>query len=164
MSCTTVEVLAEQHHPVDPQDEDWVIHQAIALLERRVFHAGPALQRPDAVRDFLRLKLAAEPNEVFMVIFLNAQSEVIAYEQVSTGTINQCAVYPRVVLQRALLHNAAAVILAHQHPSGTTDPSAADREVTQRLRSVLEVVDVRVLDHIVVGQGTPFSFMEAGLL
>lgn len=146
------------------QDEDRIIRQAIALLEQRVFTAGPALSSPDAVRDYLRLKLIAEPNEVFAAIFLNNQNEVLAYEPLFTGSVTQTAVYPRVVVQRALALNASAVIFAHQHPSGVKEPSAADRLLTDQLKSVLTLVDVRVLDHIVVGKGTPYSFAESGLL
>lgn len=146
------------------QADDWIIQQAIALLEQRVFKAGPSLERPQAVKDYLRLKLVAEPNEVFAMIFMNSKHEVLAYEPMFKGTIDSSAVYPRVVVQRALELNAAAAILAHQHPSGSTEPSSADRNMTQRLKDALALIDVRVLDHIIVGQGTPYSFAEYGLL
>ena len=146
------------------QNEDWIIQQAILLLERRVFRAGPRLDRPAAVKDYLRLKLVAEPNEVFAVVFLNNLHDVLAYEPLFRGTINATSVYPRVVLQRALELNAAAVILSHQHPSGCTEPSRADCALTEQLKAALALVDIRVLDHIIVGQGTPYSFAEAGLL
>ena len=149
---------------ISVQNEDWIVQQAIVLLERRVFKAGPRLERPAAVRDYLRLKLVAEPNEIFVVVFMNSMHDVLAVEPMFHGTINATSVYPRVVLQRALQLNAAAVIFAHQHPSGTTEPSNADRLLTEQLKTALALIDVRVLDHFVIGQGTPYSFAESGLL
>jgi DNA repair protein RadC len=146
------------------QCEDWIIQQAIKLLESRVFKAGPALCGPAAARDYLRLKLIAELNEVFAVVFLDSQHQVLACEPLFRGTVDTTVVYPRVVVQRALELNAAALIFAHQHPSGNTQPSAADHAITERLRSALAAVDVRVLDHLVIGKGTPYSFAEHGLL
>lgn len=154
----------ESLSPVASQHDDWLIQRAIALLEQRVFKAGPRLDQPPAVKDYLRLKLVAEPNEVFAVVFLNCLHEVLAYEPMFRGTLNETAVYPRVVVQRALALNAGAVIFAHQHPSGSTEPSSADRHLTQRLKEALALIDVRVLDHIIVGQGTAYSFAEAGVL
>ena len=150
--------LIASHH------EDWIIRQAIALLEQRIFKAGPMLSDPAVVRDYLHLKLVGEPNEVFAVVFLDNQHQVLAYEPLFKGTVDQTSVYPRVVVQRALALNASALILAHQHPSGNTEPSAADRAITERLKSALATVDVRVLDHFIVGKGSPYSFAEAGLL
>lgn len=149
---------------VVPQTDDWIIKQAIALLEQRVFKRGPCMDRPQAVKDYLRLKLVAEPNEVFAIVFMNVSHEVLAYEPMFRGTIDSSKVYPRVVVQRALELNAAAAVLAHQHPSGSTEPSSADRNITQRLKAALALIDVRVLDHIIVGQGEPYSFAESGLL
>ncbi|MHB1370406.1 MAG: RadC family protein [Pseudomonadaceae bacterium] len=146
------------------QHEDWIIQQAITLLEKRVFKAGPALSSPAAVRDYLRLKLVVEPNEVFAVVFLDSQHQVLAYEPLFKGSVDQTSVYPRVVVQRALALNASALILAHQHPSGVTEPSVADRALTDRLKAALAMVDVRVVDHFIVGKGNPYSFAEAGLL
>lgn len=150
-------------HPIPPSD-DWIIKQAIVLLENRLFKAGPALGSPAEVRDYLRLKLMAEPNEVFAVIFLNTSRRVIAYEPLFKGSIDATAVYPRVVVQRALALNAACVILAHNHPSGVTEPSPADISITGRIKDALATVDIRVLDHFIIGCGTPYSFAEAGLL
>ncbi len=144
--------------------EDWIIRQAITLLEHRIFKAGPSLSSPAAVRDYLHLKLVAEPNEIFAIVFLDSQHQVLAYEPLFKGTVDQTSVYPRVVVQRALALNASALILAHQHPSGVTEPSAADRALTDRLKAALGTVDVRVLDHFIVGKGNPYSFAEAGLL
>ena len=146
------------------QSDDWIIQQAIALLEQRIFKAGPLLEQPQAVKDYLRLKLVAEPNEVFAIVFMNSQHRVLAYEPMFKGTLDSTAVYPRVVVQRALELNAGAVIFSHQHPSGCTEPSSADRVLTDRLKAALALIDVRVLDHIIVGQGTPYSFAESGLL
>ncbi|HBP0979009.1 DNA repair protein RadC [Comamonas sp. Y6] len=149
---------------ITPQSDDWIIQKAIEVLEQRMFKAGPLLERPQAVKDYLRLKLVAEPNEVFAILFMNSQHEVLAYEPMFKGTIDSAGVHPRVVLQRALELNAAAAIFPHQHPSGKTEPSSADRQLTTHLKTALEFIDVRVLDHIIVGKGTPYSFAESGLL
>ena len=164
MSVVINDSCLESLSDISVQNEDWIIQQAIVLLERRVFKAGPRLERPTAVRDYLRLKLVAEPNEIFVVVFMNSMHDVLAVEPMFHGTINATSVYPRVVLQRALQLNAAAVIFAHQHPSGTTEPSNADRLLTEQLKTALALIDVRVLDHFVIGQGAPYSFAESGLL
>jgi len=164
MPCVVNDSCAESLTTIAAQQEDWIIQQAIALLERRVFKAGPYLDHPAAVRDYLRLKLVAEPNEIFAVVFLDNMHKVLAYEPLFRGTINSTSVYPRVVAQRVLELKAAAVVLSHQHPSGTTKPSNSDRMVTQQLQAALALIDVRVLDHVIVGEGTPFSFAEAGLM
>ncbi|UPG95924.1 RadC family protein [Luteibacter aegosomatissinici] len=164
MSFVVNDSCVESLSAVAAQHEDWIIKQAIALLERRIFKVGPCLSQPAAVRDYLRLKLVAEPNEVFAVVFLDSTHQVLAYEPLFRGTINSTAVYPRVVVQRVLELKAAAVVFAHQHPSGATEPSNADRALTQRLQAALALIDVRVLDHIVVGLGNPYSFAEHGLL
>ncbi|AVO50665.1 DNA repair protein RadC [Pseudomonas aeruginosa] len=164
MSVVINDSCLESLSDISVQNEDWIVQQAIVLLERRVFKAGPRLERPAAVRDYLRLKLVAEPNEIFVVVFMNSMHDVLAVEPMFHGTINATSVYPRVVLQRALQLNAAAVIFAHQHPSGTTEPSNADRLLTEQLKTALALIDVRVLDHFVIGQGAPYSFAESGLL
>ena len=164
MSVVINDSCLESLSDISVQNEDWIVQQAIVLLERRVFKAGPRLERPAAVRDYLRLKLVAEPPELFVVVFMNSMHDVLAVEPMFHGTINATSVYPRVVLQRALQLNAAAVIFAHQHPSGTTEPSNADRLLTEQLKTALALIDVRVLDHFVIGQGTPYSFAESGLL
>jgi DNA repair protein RadC len=164
MSLVVDDSCVESLPAIASQHNDWIIQRAIALLEQRIFKAGPFLTQPQAVKDYLRLKLVAEPNEVFAIVFLNSQHRVLAYEPMFRGTLDSSAVYPRVVVQRALELNAGAVIFSHQHPSGSTEPSSADRHLTERLRAALSLIDVRVLDHIIVGQGTPFSFAEAGLM
>ena len=164
MSLVANDSCVEPRFAPASQSDDWIIRQAIALLEQRVFKAGPPLDQPQAVKDYLRLKLVAEPNEVFAIVFMNSQHRVLAYEPMFKGTLDSTAVYPRVVVQRALELNAGAVIFSHQHPSGCTEPSSADRVLTDRLKAALALIDVRVLDHIIVGQGTPYSFAESGLL
>ena len=164
MSLVVNDSCVEPRFAPASQSDDWIIRQAIALLEQRVFKAGPLLDQPQAVKDYLRLKLVAEPNEVFAIVFMNSQHRVLAYEPMFKGTLDSTAVYPRVVVQRALELNAGAVIFSHQHPSGCTEPSSADRVLTDRLKAALALIDVRVLDHIIVGQGTPYSFAESGLL
>ncbi|MCK2094550.1 RadC family protein [Thauera aromatica] len=151
-------------YPSSALDENRIIAQAIELLERRLFPNGPPLESPTAVSDYLRLKLMPEPSEVFVAVFLSATHQVIACETLFRGTINEARVYPRVIVQQALAHNAAALIVAHQHPSGCSEPSSSDRLLTERLKSALDCVDIRLLDHFIVGQGEPFSFAMNGLL
>ena len=120
---------------------------------------------PGKVRDWLRLKLATHQNEVFMALWLDAQNRLINSDELFSGTLTQTSVYPREVVKAALANNAAAVILAHNHPSGIAEPSAADEMLTQNLKAALALVDVKVLDHfIVAGTGVPLSFAERGLL
>lgn len=123
------------------------------------------LGSPGAVRDWLRLKLGGLSHEVFGALWLDAQNRLIAWEELSRGTLTQTSVYPREVVKRALATNAAAVILAHNHPSGFAEPSAADELLTRNLKEALALVNVRVLDHfIVAGQSQPLSFAERGLV
>jgi DNA repair protein RadC len=116
------------------------------------------------VRDYLQLQLAAREHEVFAVLFLDAQQRLLRFDEMFRGTLTQTSVYPREVVRRALALNAGAVILAHNHPSGVAEPSRADEFLTQSLKSALALVDVRVLDHFVVGKGQIVSFAERGLL
>lgn len=147
-----------------PLHDDSIIKQALCLLESRLFGQGPVFNNSQAVGEYLQLKLMPEPNEVFLVLFLNNQHMLLSSEILFQGTINTTPIYPRIVLQRALALNAAAVILAHNHPSGCTQPSEADQIITTRLKTALAMVDINVLDHIIIGQGKPFSFAETGLL
>ena len=140
-----------------------VVQQALAWLEGQV-QRGDALTSPQAVRSYLRLRLGARPHEVFAVVFLDAQNQVIDIQELFRGTLTQTSVYPREVVIEALARNAAAVILAHNHPSGTAEPSRADQALTQTLKSALALVDVRVLDHFVVTRSGIVSFAERGLL
>jgi DNA repair protein RadC len=124
-----------------------------------------ALSSPQAVRDWLRLQLAAQTREVFVALWLDSQNRLLASEELFHGTLTQTSVYPREVVKSALAHNAAAVILAHNHPSGIAEPSRADEQLTNALKQALALVDVRVLDHfIVAGTSQPLSFAERGLL
>ena len=142
--------------------------QAVLELARRALAMElaqrPVFDSPQSVRDYLKLQLGELGYEVFAVLFLDAQHRLIAYEPMFRGTLTQTSVYPREVLKRALALNAAAVILAHNHPSGVAEPSRADEFLTQSLKSALAMVDVRVLDHMVIGRGPVVSFAERGLL
>ena len=142
--------------------------QAVLELARRALTAElaqrPVFDSPTTVREYLKLQLADLAHEVFAVLFLDAQHRLIAYEPLFRGTLTQTSVYPREVLKRALALNAAAVLLAHNHPSGVAEPSRADEFLTQSLKSALQLVDVRVLDHMVVGRTQVVSFAERGLL
>jgi len=142
--------------------------QAVLEMSRRAlqeeFQRGDALNSPRAVRDYLQLLLGGRQQEVFLVLFLDTQHRVIASEELFHGTLSQTSVYPREVVKRALAHNAAAVILAHNHPSGVAEPSQADQLLTNALKQALGLVDVRVLDHFVVAMGQTLSFAERGLL
>ena len=124
----------------------------------------PAFDAPERVRDYLRLHLGTREHEVFAVLFLDAQHRLLQFDEMFRGTLTQTSVYPREVVRRALELNAGAVILAHNHPSGLAEPSRADEYLTQTLKSALALVDVRVIDHLVVGQGQVVSFAERGLL
>ncbi len=124
----------------------------------------PVFDSPEAVKHYVALHLAPLPHEVFAVLFLDSQHRLLAMEEMFRGTLAQTSVYPREVVRRALARNAGAVILAHNHPSGVAEPSRADEFLTQSLKSALALVDVRVLDHLVVGTGEVVSFAERGLL
>jgi len=145
--------------------------QLAATLElaRRAL-AGPlkakdALASPQAVRDWLRLSLGSLQHEVFIALWLDAQNRLIASEELFRGTLTQTSVYPREVVKRALAHNAGAVVLAHNHPSGLAEPSRADEVLTSSLKQALALIDVKLLDHfIVAGSATPLSFAERGLI
>lgn len=142
---------------------------AVLELSRRALAeqmtAGELLSSPGAVRDWLRLKLGSLPHESFAVLWLDVRNRLIAYDELFRGTLNQASVHPREVVKQALAHNAAAAILAHNHPSGLAEPSPADELLTRSLRDALALVDVRLLDHfVVVGHANPFSFAERGLL
>lgn len=143
--------------------------QAVLEMARRALGEELAerarLDAPGKVRDYLRLHLATLPHEVFLALWLDAQHRLLLCEELSRGTLTQTSVYPREVVKRALAHNAAAVILAHNHPSGVAEPSIADSALTRALKEALALVDVRILDHfIVVPGGAPLSFAERGLL
>ena len=128
------------------------------LKERQAFST------PGAVKQYLQLHLAHKKHEVFAVLFLDSQNRLLAMEEMFRGTLSQTSVYPREVVLRALHHGACAVVLSHNHPSGSVQPSRADEALTQTLKASLALVDVRVLDHVIVGQGQAFSMAEQGLV
>lgn len=142
--------------------------QAILELARRTIGAGlqrdAVLGSPERVRQFLQLQLAGREHEVFVVLYLDAQNRLLRAEELFRGTLTQTSVYPREVVKQALRFNAAAVILAHNHPSGVAEPSRADELLTRALRDALAMVDVRVHDHLIVAGATAVSLAERGLL
>ena len=142
--------------------------QAVLEMSRRALQEemanGNALNSPRAVKEFLQLKLRTRQQEIFVVIFLDAQHRVLASEEMFQGTLTQTSVYPREVMKRALFHNAAAVIFAHNHPSGVAEPSQADQLLTDTLKQTLALVDVKVLDHFIVAASQCLSFAEMGRL
>ncbi len=142
--------------------------QAAFELARRALgesmRARDVLDSPQSVRDYLRLALANRPYEAFMVLYLDAQNRVIASEELFRGTLTQTSVYPREVVRAALRHNAAAIIVSHNHPSGVAEPSQADRLLTTSLGRALELVDIKLLDHLIVAGQQVISFAERGLM
>ncbi|WP_055127974.1 RadC family protein [Pseudomonas mediterranea] len=144
--------------------ENRVIDEALHILDRRLFTRGPNLTSPDVVASFLKLQLVQQEHEVFGVIFLDAKHRVLAFEVLFHGSIDGASVYPRQVVKRSMVHNAAGAIFVHNHPSGCTEPSQADRILTVRLKEALALIEVRVLDHFIVGEGRPLSFAEYGWL
>ncbi len=122
------------------------------------------LSAPNAVQNFLMAQLRDRPYEVFCVLFLNSRHRLLAFEELFRGTTDAAQVYTREILHRVLARNAPSVILAHNHPSGDIDPSEADEAITRRIKEALALVDVRVLDHIIIGDGRCFSFSEHGML
>ena len=141
---------------------------AVAEMARRALaqqmQDGPIFESPGRVKDYLSLQLGGRLQEVFAVLFLDSQHRLLRFEEMFHGTLTQTSVYPREVVRRALALNAGAVVLAHNHPSGEAEPSRADEYLTQSLKSALLLIDVRVLDHIVIGQGHVVSMAERGLL
>jgi len=147
-----------------PHHEQAVIDAALGILARYLREPGALFDSPHAVRSLLRLHLGAETTEYFAVLYLDSQNRAIALETPFTGTLAQTSVHPRELVRAALLHNAAAVILAHNHPSGVTDPSPADITLTQSLKAALALIDVRVLDHMIVTHERVASMAEMGLV
>lgn len=143
---------------------DEVINAAKHIMESMMEQRDIVLTSPDLVRQYLMMRLGREEREIFCVLFLDNQNRLIAAEDMFMGTIDGASVYPREVVKVALKHNAAAVMLAHNHPSGVVEPSRADQQITQRLQAALQLIDVRVLDHFVVSDTESMSFAERGLL
>lgn len=142
--------------------------QAVLEMGRRHLSAhmkeGDLLTSPDLVRNYLSAQLRHRHQEVFAVLFLDNQHRLLAYEELFFGTIDGASVHPREVVRKAIAHNAAAMILAHNHPSGVAEPSQSDRRITERLQQALDLIDVRVLDHMVVGNKEVISFAERGFI
>ncbi|MCF3192511.1 MULTISPECIES: RadC family protein [Pseudomonas] len=140
--------------------------QAVLEMSRRHLaerlRRDSALQSPQAVRDYLKSLLRHEPHEVFGCLFMDSKHRMLAFEVLFRGSIDSASVYPRQVVKRALAHNAAAVIFCHNHPSGISEPSQADSLLTQHLIKALDLIEVRVLDHFIVGDGQPLSMVERG--
>ena len=145
-----------------PATEEEILSAASTILEPRI--VGTSLESPRETLEFLRTKLTRLPHEVFCCLFLDNRHRILAFEEMFRGTLNGTAVYPREIVKRALALNAAAVILVHNHPSGVAEPSRADQALTDRLRESLALIEVRVLDHIVIGDGETVSFSERGML
>lgn len=144
--------------------EKKIVDQALRIIEKYMKKGGNKLTSPVLVREFLRLKMEFLEHEVFSVLFLDNQHRLIECREMFAGTIDGASVYPREVVKAALSLNAAAVIFSHNHPSGVAEPSQADRRITQRLVEALKLVDIRVLDHLIVGSGDIYSFAETGLM
>lgn len=150
--------------PALPLTAQRTVKRALTLLDRHLRETGVVFTSTQAARDWLKLKMAGLEREEFMVLYLNQQNQLIAHETLFTGSISSTEVHPREVVKRALYFNAAAVILAHNHPSGDITPSQADKAITQRLVQALQLVDIRVPDHLIVGGTQILSFAEHGLL
>ena len=144
-------------------DED-VIRMAVGIIDHRFGLKRASLNSPTLVRDYLKLTLTDKTHEVFVCVFIDAQNRVIAVDELFRGTLTQTSVYPREVVKAALHHNCAAVILAHNHPSGVAEPSHADQLLTANLKQTLALVDVKVLDHFIIAADQSLSFAERGLL
>src|ERR1022692_327777 len=167
--------IREQHHfyqllsaidyididTLSPIEKRAIVKVAEQIIERN-FRVEDSLSSPLQTREFLKLALSMEPNETFYVLFLNSRHGVIKHEPLFFGTVDGTAVYPRVVVKRALDLGAAAIIIAHQHPSGESSPSQADFRITERLRDALALVDIRLLDHIIIAGSTYTSLAETG--
>lgn len=160
----------EENRPRRPQVGDDVINAAMAVLEERMAYRsrnkgeGDAIGSPDDARKYFRLRLAEEEREVFAVMFLDNRHRIIETESLFLGSVSHSEVTPREVVKRALYHNASAVIVAHNHPSGVAEPSEGDAGVTRRLQGALSLVDVRVLDHLVVGADSVSSLAERQMM
>lgn len=143
-------------------DEDDVIFEATAIYNS-YFAKGTTISKPADSANYLKLKLAHFDHEVFLGVFLDNQHHVISCDELFHGTIDSASIYPREVAKAALQHNASAVIFSHNHPSGIAEPSNADKAITAKLKNALDMLDIRVLDHIIIGDST-YSFAEAGIL
>ncbi len=151
------------HVKPDGVSDSQILSWAESILEKR-FMRSDYLSSPNNTRDYLKITFAHHTREIFAMILLDNQHGILAFEVLFQGTIDGAAVYPREIVKLALDHNAAAVILAHNHPSGTAEPSDADKAITRRIIKALETVDIRVLDHLIIGGTHTVSFAERGIL
>lgn len=145
-------------------EENQIIQLALNILERDIKTQDFLVSGPDSVRKFLRLLLASEERELFCVLFLNTQNYILAHEILFQGTLTQASVYPREIVKAGLRHNCAGVVLAHNHPSGSTTPSQADIKLTENLKDALELVEIKVLDHFIVTCSAAVSMAELGFI
>lgn len=152
------------HPPKDSSADDQVITEALRILAARLSRTGHTFDSPQAVKAYCTLELGGLEHEVFGCLFLDSQHRMIEFRRLFTGTLAQTSVYPREVVKAALQCNAGAVIFTHNHPSGSTEPSRADEHLTSTLKAALALIDVRVIDHMVVGATGCTSFAERGLL
>jgi DNA repair protein RadC len=150
-------------HPYPKESDDDILNYAKTIMESR-FKRSRYLNNPSTTRDYLKLTLANKERECFGVVYLDSQNGVLAFSILFEGTIDGAVVYPREVVKESLNHNAAAVILVHNHPSGNPEPSEADKTITKRLIEALSIIDIRVLDHLIVGGNDITSLAERGLL
>jgi DNA repair protein RadC len=156
------EVVATYHVDQMSSDDDAIIAHALAILHRRMKRPGAYMTSPQVVKNFLSLKLAELEHEVFVCLWLDAQNQVIEYQEIFRGTITSTSVYPREVVKLALARNASGAIIAHNHPSGNAEASQADRWLTDQLKAALGLVDVRIIDHIIIAGTDSVSFAERG--
>lgn len=144
-------------------DEEYYLRKALAIMDARIANRT-RIKSPEEVRTYLLLKMQSYEREVFGVLYLNTRHDIIHQEDIFFGTLDSCTVHPREVVRGALKRNASAVIAYHNHPSGDPEPSTADNNLTTRLKSALDMLDIRLLDHIVCGSGSSVSYAERGLL
>jgi DNA repair protein RadC len=156
----------ERQHGLGPAKSAKLL--AVLELSRRYLHEAllrsPPLENPGATRRYLQTVMRDHPHEVFAALFLDTRHRVITFEELFRGTIDGATVYPRVVAEKALRHGAAALIVAHNHPSGVSEPSLADQAITKRLKEALALLDIRLLDHFIIGEGEPVSMAARGLV
>jgi DNA repair protein RadC len=147
-----------------PVSEDEILYLAKGITAARLIRAGPQLSSSQLAEEFLSHLIGSNGREVFLVVFLDSQNKVVASEELFQGTINVSPVYPREIVKRVIFHNAAGVILAHNHPSGYPAPSENDKQVTTRIKEALALIETRVLDHLILAGSNWFSFADSGLL
>lgn len=144
--------------------ENSIIAEALNILESRTLRCSAEFSQPDHIKDFLRLRLGALEHEIFACLFLDNRHRMISFKELFRGTVDGASVHPREVVKESLFANAAAVVFVHNHPSGRAEPSEADRRITQKLIDALKLVDIRTLDHFVIGGTEIVSFAERGLM